>query len=162
MKPFSTENKLGKYILSLVQHYNHNKYWKRRHYVVSPSMGNIILKLYYLFWIKRIDSYHNCSFGTNINMGENFASPPKLPHGPNGIIVASNSTIGYNCVIYQQVTIGGGTVGNNVLIGSKATVLHKAKIGNNCKIGANCVVFEDIPDNSTVVLPKPRIIMNNK
>lgn len=26
------------------------------------------------------------------------------------------------------------------------------------KIGANCVVVEDIPDNATVVLPKPRII----
>lgn len=32
-------------------------------------------------------------------------------------------------------------------------------IGNNVKIGANCVVVEDIPDNATVVLQKPRIIL---
>ena len=34
-------------------------------------------------------------------------------------------------------------------------------MGNNVKIGANCVVVEDIPDNATVVLNKPRIILNN-
>lgn len=45
------------------------------------------------------------------------------------------------------------------MIGSKATILHEAVVGNNCRIGANCVVFDVIPDNSTVVLPKPRIII---
>ena len=27
------------------------------------------------------------------------------------------------------------------------------------KVGANCIVFQDIPDNATVVLEKPRIII---
>ena len=31
-------------------------------------------------------------------------------------------------------------------------------VGNNVRIGANCVVATDIPDNSTVVMPLPRII----
>lgn len=35
-------------------------------------------------------------------------------------------------------------------------------IGNNVRIGANCVVFEDVPDNATVVLPKPRVIIKDK
>ena len=34
-------------------------------------------------------------------------------------------------------------------------------VGNNVKIGANCVVVEDIPDNCTVVLEKPRIVRRN-
>lgn len=34
-------------------------------------------------------------------------------------------------------------------------------IGNNVRIGANCVVFQDIPDNATVVLQKPRIIIKD-
>ena len=34
-------------------------------------------------------------------------------------------------------------------------------IGNNVRIGANCVVFEDAPDNATVVLPKPRVIIKD-
>jgi len=32
-------------------------------------------------------------------------------------------------------------------------------IGNNVKIGANCIVTSDIPDNATVVMDKPRIII---
>nr|WP_254592908.1 hypothetical protein [Bacteroides sp. Marseille-P8574] len=32
-------------------------------------------------------------------------------------------------------------------------------IGNNVKVGANAVVVENVPDNATVVLPKPRIIL---
>ena len=30
------------------------------------------------------------------------------------------------------------------------------------RIGANCVVFEDVPDNATVVLLKPRVIIKDK
>lgn len=43
-------------------------------------------------------------------------------------------------------------------IGPGAKIFGNIKVGNNVRIGANCVVFEDIPDNATVVLPKPRII----
>ena len=34
-----------------------------------------------------MDAYHNCSFGTDLNAGVYFVTPPHLPHGPNGIIV---------------------------------------------------------------------------
>ena len=40
-------------------------------------------------------------------------------------------------------------VGNNVRIGSNATILP-VKIGNNVVIGAGAVVTKDIPDNTTV------------
>ena len=49
-------------------------------------------------------------------------------------------------------------VGDNVYIGTGAKPIGNIKIGNNVKIGANCVVFMDVPDNCTVVLPKPRVI----
>ena len=49
-------------------------------------------------------------------------------------------------------------IGNKVLIGAGAKILPHVIIGNNVKIGANCIVVEDIPDNATVVLPKPIII----
>ena len=61
---------------------------------------------------------------------------------------------------------GSPTIGNNVFIGASATVIGNVRIGNNCRIGSNCVVTCDIPDNSLVVMDKPRIItklnMNNK
>ncbi len=55
-------------------------------------------------------------------------------------------------------TIGGVEIGDNVFIGAGAKILSGVTIGNNVKIGANAVVVEDIPDNATVVLQKPRII----
>lgn len=47
------------------------------------------------------------------------------------------------------------------MIGAGAKILPNCKIGSQVKIGANCVVVEDIPDNATVVMPKPRVILNN-
>ena len=162
MKPFSFQHKLGRVLLSWIQHYNHEKYWKRRDIVINPNDKTyLLLKLYYLYYIKRTDAYHNCSFGTNLNSGAYFATPPHLPHGPKGIIVGHDVRIGANSIIYQQVTIaqGGVKILNNVLIGAGAKILPGVSIGNNVNVGANAVVVEDVPDNATVVLPKPRIIL---
>lgn len=93
--------------------------------------------------------------------GQNLVSPPILPHGLNEIIIGHDCVIGKNCTIFQQVTIahGGVRIGDNVLIGAGAKILPGVAIGHNVKVGANCVVVEDVPDNATVVLPKPRIIV---
>lgn len=160
---FSFNNKGGRYLLSIIQRYNHKKYWKRRGIVVDPyNKTPFLIKLYFLYYIKKTDSYHHCSFGTNMNAGAIFDSPPHLPHGPNGIIVGHDLHIGTNCTIYQQVTIahGGGQIGDNVMLGAGSKILAGKNIGNNVKVGANCVIVEDIPDNATVVLPKPRIIIS--
>lgn len=159
---FNMKSRFGKFVLSYIQKYNHQKYWRRRAITVDPSnKTSILIKLYYLYYIKKTDAYHNCSFGTNLNSGSVFKSPPILPHGPNGIIVGHDLVIGDNVVIYHQVTLahGKGTIGDHVMIGAGAKVMPGHHIGNHCKIGANCVVVEDIPDHATVVLPKPRIIV---
>lgn len=148
-------------ILKFIHGYNHEKYWRRRSIVVDPTDRTPVwLKLYYLFWIKRIDARHHCSFGTNLNSGASFATPPYLPHGPNGIICGHDIKVGAECIIYHQVTIAGGdvTIGDNTELGAGAKVLPKVTIGSNCHIGANAVVVEDVPDYATCVLPKPRII----
>lgn len=53
---------------------------------------------------------------------------------------------------------GAPTIGNQVFIGAGAKIIGKIKIGNNVKIGAGCIIVTDIPDNTTVVMNKPRII----
>ena len=53
-------------------------------------------------------------------------------------------------------------IGDNVLLGAGCKVLGGVHIGNNAKVGANAVVIEDIPDNSTCVLSKPRILVKDK
>ena len=155
------KNPIASLLLKWIQHYDGEKNWRRRAIVVDGSNKTCrLLKLYYLLWIKRVDAYHNASMGTSLNTGTQFITPPRLPHGLNGIIVGHDAIIGRNCTIFQQVTLahGGVQIGDNVLIGAGAKILPNVTIGNNVKIGANCVVVEDVPDNAKVVMPKPRII----
>lgn len=113
-----------------------------------------------------MDAFHNVSLGTHIGFGSaKFEEHPYLPHGLNGIIVSNDAIIGKQCQLYRQVTIGGGNggspvIGDNVLIGAGAKIIGPFKIGNNVKIGAGCVVTIDIPDDATVVMDKPRIILH--
>ena len=97
---------------------------------------------------------------------------PTFPHGFSGIFVSEGAKIGKNCVIFHQVTIGSNTLpgssgqgfptlGNKVYIGCGAKIIGNVKIGNNVRIGANCVVTRDVPDNATVVLEKPRVIVRD-
>lgn len=46
-----------------------------------------------------------------------------------------------------------------MIIGAGATILGGITIGNNVKIGAGCIVVEDVSENATVVMNKPRIIL---
>ena len=153
---------IQKKAINIVSGYNHEKYWGRRAIVVDPkSKVPTVIRLYYLLWIKRVDAKHHCSFGTYLNAGAQFATPPILPHGPNGIIVGGDAMVGRDCVIYHQVTIvsRGVVIGDNVMLGVGSKVMQGVRIGNHCQVGANAVVVEDMPDNSTCVLQKPRIIL---
>lgn len=155
---------ISRFILSLIKGYNHEKYWRRRAIVINPhSKMPFLIKLYYLYYIKRKDSKLHCSFGTGLGYGAHFATPPFLPHGPHGIIVGHDAKVGAGCIIYHQVTIAGGNVviGNNVELGAGAKVLPNVRIGNNCHVGANAIVVENMPDYSTCVLQKPRIKLKN-
>jgi carbonic anhydrase/acetyltransferase-like protein (isoleucine patch superfamily) len=89
------------------------------------------------------------------------------------ITIGRNTSVEDNCVIHSgtssallgditigdYVIIGHGAVlncrkiGNNVLIGMNATILHGAEIGNHCVIAAGCLVGQEmkIPDWSFVV-----------
>ena len=69
-----------------------------------------------------------------------------LHAGPNDLIIGDNVTIGHGAVVNCH------RIGNNVLVGMNATLLHKAEIGNNCIVGAATLVSEGmkIPDNSFV------------
>lgn len=153
------------YITNITQHYNHKKYWKMRHYLSQDIKKINKLKAYYfLYRIKRMDAYNNASLGTHIGECAYFETPPLLPHGLRGIFITHRAKIGKDAVIFHHVTIGEGKggapqIGDNCYIGAGAKILGNIKIGNNVKIGAGCIVSIDIPDNSTVVMEKPRIII---
>ena len=75
-----------------------------------------------------------------------------IQHGFATIISAKS--IGENCIINQQVTIGyegdkNPTIGNNVHICAGAIVIGDCHIGDNSVVGAGAVVVKDIPPNET-------------
>lgn len=129
---------------------------------------NKVVCTYLLYLVKRDDAFNNASLGTHLGKGASFASVPRTPHGLNGIIISHNAVIGKNCCIYHQVTIGEANenidgapiIGDNCFIGAGAKIIGNIKIGNNVKIGANCVVTKDVPDNATIVLEQPKLIIH--
>jgi carbonic anhydrase/acetyltransferase-like protein (isoleucine patch superfamily) len=71
----------------------------------------------------------------------------------SGIPGEGDAYIGDYCNIAHGAVIHCKSIGNNVMVGINATVLHGVEIGNYCLIGAACLVGEDmkVPDNSFVV-----------
>ena len=75
-----------------------------------------------------------------------------IQHGFSTYIAAES--IGENCWINQQVTIGykddttPPVIGDHVTVGCGAKVLGPIHIGNNVVIGANAVVVKDLPSDS--------------
>lgn len=75
-------------------------------------------------------------------------------HGFSTIVNAES--IGENCTIYQQCTIGYGNngkpvIGDNVTIYAGAIVVGNITIGDNCVIGAGTTVTKSIPANTICV-----------
>lgn len=104
--------------------------------------------------------------GADIPLNARIAGGLLLPHA-NGVVIHPDASIGPNCLIFQQVTIGtrgpGGApqIAGHVDIGAGAKILGPVKIGKHAVIGANAVVLIDVPDNymavgiPAVVKPRP-------
>lgn len=82
-----------------------------------------------------------------------------IQHGFATIITAAS--IGENCWINQQVTIGftskgRPTLGDNVRVGSGAKVVGPITVGDGATIGLNAVVIKDVPPGAVMVTPPAR------
>ena len=113
-----------------------------------------------LFFLARLISQIGRFFtGIEIHPGATIGKRLFIDHGM-GIVIGETSTIGNDCTIYHNATLGGTgkdknkrhpDLGNKVMVGAGAKILGPIKIGNNVKIGANSIVLKDIPNNVTVV-----------
>jgi serine O-acetyltransferase len=100
--------------------------------------------------------------GDNAQIGRGLC----LVHGY--VVIDGRVTIGKNCYINPQVTIGlrggagftldGPKIGDDVYIGAGAKVLGPITVGDNVTIGANAVVIDDVPDGHTAVGAPARAI----
>ena len=94
--------------------------------------------------------------GADIPLNSHIAGGLLLPHA-NGVVIHPDASIGPNCLIFQQVTIGtrgpGGapTIAGHVDIGAGAKILGPVTIGEHAVIGANAVVLTDVPAHCMAV-----------
>lgn len=92
-------------------------------------------------------------FGFSINPN---TFGPGLCIAHYGCVCVGKATIGKNCYIHQNVTIGVrdgehgcAIIGDNVVIGAGACIIGKIRIADNVVIGANAVVTKDILEPGT-------------
>ncbi len=87
-----------------------------------------------------------------------------------GVHINPGAVLGRNCDVAHRVTIGASAmgrkgvpvVGDDVYIGTGATLVGKIKIGNGAKIAANTLVMSNIPAGATVMGVPGRIVMRAK
>ena len=107
-------------------------------------------------WLALEHRFWQAITGADIPLGTRIEGGLLLPH-PNGIVIHPAATIGPNCLIFQQVTLGstedGGvpTVGGHVDIGAGAKILGNVRLENHSRVGANAVVMINVPEGYTAV-----------
>ena len=109
-----------------------------------------------------IEILYNVLCGNGISAQARIGKGTVFYHHGVGCVVHELCTIGENCRIFGNVTLGckwaenkqpGMTprIGNNVKIGAGAEILGDISVGDNSIIGANAVVLEDVPENAIAV-----------
>jgi serine O-acetyltransferase len=84
-----------------------------------------------------------------------------------GVHINPEAILGSNCNLTHHTTIGASAmgrqgspvIGDNVYIGTGATLAGKIKIGDGAKIAANTLVINNVPAGATVMGVPGRIIM---
>ena len=124
-----------------------------RGYQAARARGGISSLIFRRFWVLS-HRFWSAVNGTDIPINTRIAGGLSIPH-PNGIVIHSDSVIGPNCLISQQVTLGGGSLaaprlGVHVRIGPGAKILGHITIGDYAVIRANSVVLSDVPPHTTM------------
>ncbi|MEM6796098.1 MAG: serine O-acetyltransferase [Acidobacteriota bacterium] len=118
-----------------------------------PVIGPVIGRLSQL--VTGVEISPSASVGPGLLIG----------HG-QGIVVGKWASIGSDCTMMQQVTLGATqiatlegmpTLGDGVFLGAGARVLGPVRIGHGALVGANALVAEDVPDGGKA-LAAPAIV----
>jgi serine O-acetyltransferase len=97
--------------------------------------------------------------GIEIHPGARIGRRFFVDHGM-GVVIGETAEIGDDVLMYQGVVLGGTslerakrhpTIGNNVVIGTGATILGPIAVGDGARIGAGSVVVKPVPPGATIV-----------
>lgn len=117
---------------------------------------------------KFLQRYIENKFGCFISV-DAFIHPSVEFRHANGIVVGKGVTIAEGVIIYQQVTIGGGKVGDwgskafpiiksGAVLYAGAKIIGAITVGENSSVGANAVVNKDLPVGSVAVGVPAKVI----
>jgi serine O-acetyltransferase len=97
--------------------------------------------------------------GIEIHPGAKIGRRFFIDHGM-GVVIGETAEIGDDVLMFQGVVLGGTslekkkrhpTIGNNVVIGTGATILGAITVGDGARIGAGSVVVKPVPPGATIV-----------
>ena len=129
------------------------------HILIDHRIAHFLYNNHFIFLSRLISQIGRFFTGIEIHPGAKIGKKLFIDHGM-GVVIGETSTIGDNCTIYHNSTLGGTgkdmnkrhpNLGNNVMVGAGSKILGPIKIGDNVKIGANATVLTNIPTNSTVI-----------
>jgi len=92
-----------------------------------------------------------------------------IDHGM-GVLIGETAEVGDDVTLYKGVTLGGTslgggkrhpTIGNDVVIGTNASILGAITVGDGARVGAGSVVVRDVPPRATVVGIPGRIVLQD-
>jgi len=104
--------------------------------------------------------------GIEIHPGAKIGRRFFIDHGA-GVVVGETAEVGDDVLMYQGVVLGGTslrkekrhpTIGNNVIMGTRAVALGAITIGDGARIGSGSVVVKSVPPRATVVGIPGRIV----
>ncbi|WP_214405085.1 serine O-acetyltransferase [Pseudonocardia lacus] len=118
-----------------------------------PGIANRVGLFLGRIWLRRLRR----TMGINIPWATTIGPGLLIGHA-GGIVVNAAATLGRDCNLSHNVTIGvtrGGrnpgvpTIGHRVYIGPGAVLVGAITVGDDAAIGANAVVTKDVPAGAT-------------
>lgn len=125
----------------------------------------------------RYRNKYKVSNGGKMILGNHFCALDNCRFSAHGglLQIGNNVEVGPNVCIYDQdhdTKCEGGikagkfitapvNIGDNTWIGANVVILRGTNIGRNCIIAAGSIVKGEVPDNSTYIQKREKLIKNN-
>ena len=125
---------------------------------------------------RMMSEYAHSKTGIDIHPGATIGERFFIDHG-TGVVIGETAVIGNNVKIYQGVTLGAlspakgqelrdikrhPTIEDDVTIYAEATILGDIVIGKGSTISGNSWVNKPVPEQTTVIMPKPESLFKQK
>jgi serine O-acetyltransferase len=129
---------------------------------VRPKLLRAPLSVLYRALYRGVRNFYGIELPYTANLGRRVVFEHQ-----SGIVIHGHSTIGDDCVIRQDVTLGNRSpdhpfdaprLGAGVSVGAGAKIIGAVSVGDRATIGANAVVRQDVPAGALAVGVPARIV----